>query len=336
MRVQDLIKNLPNVALRQFAKDSLIDEIVLTNNIEGVHSTRREIDGVLKSLESGNKKKRFFGLVNKYHMISKEQISLNTCADIRRIYDELVRNEVEADDPTNLPDGTVFRKDLAEVTSQTGKVIHKGVYPEKEIISSMDKALTILNGSRPAIERIAIFHYLFGYIHPFYDGNGRVSRFISSYLLSEKLSNDLIGYRLSYTIKENISNYYKAFKICNDEKNKGDITPFIVVFMDIIYKSIENLYVALCKRWEALIKYTSKMEKIECFSNKALNSLAYVLIQARLFSENGITKTELAKNLEISSSTLNNRLDIIRKKGYVTEKTIGHSLYFEFNLDTLE
>ena len=51
--------------------------------------------------------------------------------------------------------------------------------------------------------RIAVFHYAFGYIHPFYDGNGRTSRFISSYLLSQRLE-DLVSFRLSYTIKLNI------------------------------------------------------------------------------------------------------------------------------------
>lgn len=84
----------------------------------------------------------------------------------------------------------------------------------------MNKALAILNDkSIECVFRISIFHYLFGYIHPFYDGNGRTSRFISSYLLSKEFES-IIGYRMSYSIKENINDYYKAFKVCNDPKNK--------------------------------------------------------------------------------------------------------------------
>ena len=97
--------------------------------------------------------------------------------------------------------------------------------PESRIIETVEQSLSVLNDNDIDIFiRIAVFHYLFGYIHPFYDGNGRTSRFISSYLLSRELT-PLIGFRLSYTIKENISKYYKAFEVCNDPHNKGELTP---------------------------------------------------------------------------------------------------------------
>lgn len=119
----------------------------------------------------------------------------------------------------------------------------------------MNKALAILNDkSIECVFRISIFHYLFGYIHPFYDGNGRTSRFISSYLLSKEFES-IIGYRMSYSIKENINDYYKAFKVCNDPKNKGDLTPFIIMFTDIIDDSLHKLVYALEKRLEQLTHY---------------------------------------------------------------------------------
>ena len=46
-----------------------------------------------------------------------------------------------------------------------------------------------LNGDNiNSIIRISIFHYLYSYVHPFYDGNGRINRLISSYYISKKCS----------------------------------------------------------------------------------------------------------------------------------------------------
>lgn len=340
-KVQVLKETLPGVALNQFANKCLIDEILLTNDIEGVYSTRKEIRIIVnESAEIGNshtkKDKRFYGLVKKYLMLGRKKLDLDTCMDIRKIYDELVLPEILLENPHKKPDGRIFRKDLAEVTTSTQKVIHKGVYPEEKILDYMDSALGLLKDeSIPSLIRISIFHYLFGYIHPFYDGNGRTSRFISSYLLSEQLDS-IIGYRLSYTIKENISEYYEAFKICNDVKNKGDITPFIIAFLSIVNKALEKLYEALYDRKSLLDKKIKAINAIELFSNDDMYKLCRYLVEAALFSKEGISKKELSNLLDISETTLRKRLGIINQKGFLIEKHIGRYKYFMFNTDKLE
>ena len=133
-----LSSQLPSAAITQFAAKSLVDEIILTNDIEGVYSTRKEINLILNDVKKRNSRKRFEGLVAKYKMLSRTEISLNNCEDIRRIYDELVLSEVVEDDPDNMPDGVIFRKEIAEVTTSTQKVIHKGLYPEEKIPDYME------------------------------------------------------------------------------------------------------------------------------------------------------------------------------------------------------
>ena len=48
--VRALSAQLPDIAKEQYSRKCLIDEIVLTNKIEGVHSSRKEIGEVLDML----------------------------------------------------------------------------------------------------------------------------------------------------------------------------------------------------------------------------------------------------------------------------------------------
>ncbi|MBE6746997.1 MAG: Fic family protein [Ruminococcaceae bacterium] len=322
------IKNeLPPAALVQFANKCLIDEIKLTNDIEGVYSTRKELSDVLYEMDGKAKKKRFYGLLNKYKMlISDTEFSLNTSTDIREIYDDLVLKEIAEECADNIPDGEIFRKDAAEVTTATQKVIHKGAYPETKIIQLMEQSLNILNQKDiPALIRISVFHYLFGYIHPFYDGNGRTSRFISSYLLSKDFE-FLIGFRLSYTIKAHIKEYYEAFKECNDEKNCGDLTPFIIMFLNIILESFQNLYEALEKRSNLLLTFSDTING-NSYISEDLKAFALILTQTSLFSSEGITKKQLEAELEISESTVNKRLAKLREAGLLIEEKCKPAKY---------
>lgn len=175
--IAQLCYTLPGAALNQFTQRCLIDEIVLTNNIEGVHSTRKEISSILSDLQKQNKRRRFVGLVKKYDtLMTLDNIPVNNSSDIRAIYDDIFYDEIQSTNPDSLPDGKIFRSNSVSVYSATGKEIHIGLMPESEIISVMNKALDFLNNSSiNGILRIAVFHYLFGYIHPFYDGNGRTS-----------------------------------------------------------------------------------------------------------------------------------------------------------------
>ena len=334
-KIKDLCNKLPGVAIQQFANRCLIDEIVQTNYIEGVHSSKREIGDILIEKNINSKNKRFYGLVSRYCMLSSgSNISIKTCSDIRAIYDELVSYEIKEDDPDNLPDGIIFRKEHVSITTSTDKVIHHGSYPEKNIIANMDKALAILNDSSiNCMFSIAAFHYLFGYIHPFYDGNGRVSRFISSYLLSKNL-HYLSGYRLSYTIKENISSYLKAFDLCNQEVNRGDLTPFVKMFLEIVEKSMKQLEAALTKRYRKLTMYSEIIDK-NLDLNAKQSQFCFYLLQAALFSSDGISTSDLTDCLEISSSTTLKRLSFFKNSNLLKEKKIGHSKFYMLDLDRL-
>lgn len=344
--VQRLSARLPGVAKEQYAKKCLIDEIVLTNKIEGVHSSRQEIETVLDTLENQSKKAgkrdRFLGLVQKYQkLITGETVILETCQDIRDIYDELVLQEVLAEEPKNMPDGKIFRKEITNVCTATEKVIHQGVMPEAYIHELMEKALQLLQNEQiDYLCRICIFHYMIGYIHPFYDGNGRLARFIFSYGIAEHLE-PLLAYRMSETIKENIKEYYAAFEICNDRHNLGDVTPFLLMMLNMILQALSDLKDSLTRKLYSWKEYETLIPELtaDAISQKqyvSLCNLYSILIQASLFSENGITMKELMQTMGSSQNTIKSLLEYVAAHGHLQKQKNGKTYYYQIDLNALD
>ena len=342
---------VPGVAINQFIITCLIDEVKLTNEIEGVHSTRKEIQSVLTDIDSlpkkvkENKEYRLKGLVSKYLLLlqSEKALKLESLQDVRKLYDEFVAPEIGAS-KGELPDGELFRSSGAEVLSKGGRVIHRGVFPEQKIEESMKQALNILNDRdkyNPLVN-IAVFHYLFGYTHPFYDGNGRMSRFISSAYLGRHLTK-IIGLGLSYTIKENITTYYSMFKDTNHPNNKGDVTAFVLEFLLFIKVTLSRILKILEDKLAKLDFYTEKLELLTeaAFSDKE-ECIVYILLQATLFAEDkSMTIKEVyeafidSEQQKVSESNIR---QIIKQlpQDLVQEEKRGRSFYYSINLSTLD
>lgn len=336
--IESISYALPGVALKQYSRKCLIDEIVLTNRIEGVHSSRKEIGEVLDVLENQARSRgqqiRFFGLVNKYlKLTSPEEITLTSCQDVRDLYDEVILDEVIFEDASNRPDGVLFRKNSVSVHSETDKVIHTGLMPESRIMEAMEQALSFLNdGSVYGLFRSCLFHYMIEYIHPFYDGNGRLGRLIFSYGISKELC-PLVAFRISETIKENVNEYYKAFKVCNDHRNLGDLTPFLLMQLNMVRRAMAELKNSLVERQQTWNKYEAYIGEKDY--KKDLRRLYSFLIQAALFSEMGISMRELEANMACSKYTLNKLLTELAPEMTVIKKK-GNCRYYSVDLEKLD
>lgn len=93
--------------------------------------------------------------------------------------------EVAEDDQ---PDGLLFRASSDKIFDQrSNKVVHRGVPKEAAIQEDLLKLISFMNeSSHVYLIKAIVTHYFFEYVHPFYDGNGRMGRFIlTSYLMNK-------------------------------------------------------------------------------------------------------------------------------------------------------
>ena len=189
---------LINTLTMREAKDSSeIENIVTTQDelyialaaqLKNINPQIKEVLNYREALWSG------------YHLIKKRGVL--TSNDISKIQQKIIENNAGIRTQT----GTQLKNVV------TGKVIYTP--PEGEdIIRKLLKNLEVYinlddNGIDPLI-KMAVIHYQFESIHPYYDGNGRTGRIINIlYLVMKGLLDIPILYLSSYIIKEK-EDYYR-------------------------------------------------------------------------------------------------------------------------------
>lgn len=304
--IKELSLQLPGIASSSFFKNLLINEAQSTNETENIRSTKQEIADALN--DKNDKNKKFHGLVSQYVLLDENQpLIFNNVSDFRDIYNYLVADDIEKKD---ILDGDLFRKKGVGVYNEsTGKWIHRNEFTEAEIYEFLTNLRSFYNNDDiPIIYRIIAGHYLFEYLHPFYDGNGRVGRYIVAHMLADHLDK-YTAMTFSYTVNRNQNKYYKAFENASNFYNKGELTEFISDMLDLLLEGQDRVLKQLsdnAEMWNALENGLSKLN----LSNDEFNVLS-ILIQDRVFGSKytkvslnqiceflGITRYRLKKVIE--------------------------------------
>lgn len=300
-KIQQLSSSQPEIANKVYIKYLLINELQSTNEAENIKSTKKEIAAALNNTKNTNK--RFDGLVNLYLLLKNKEIEINTIGDIRWIFDTLVSNEVELQDLSN---GDMFRNKAIGIYDQSkAKWIHRNEFNEREIVEYLTLLLEFIKyDPAPELYKMMASHYIFEYIHPFYDGNGRVGRFI----LAKLLNNELDSYTaltFSYIVNQKKHKYYKAFENASSPYNKGELTHFIEAMLDIVLEGQESVIVALEKNIEMITRLRQALELYDF--NKYEYNVLFVLLQDKVFGSrySRITLKELKNVVGFSRNKIN-------------------------------
>ena len=157
----------------------------------------------------------------------------------------------------------------------------------------------------PLIIKVAVGHYYFGYIHPFYDGNGRTSRFISSMYLSEELG-PIAALSLSQGCNKFTKQYLESFEITNSIINKGEMNYFINSFLDIILEALKAMLLEIKEKFELLKIAIKKIENEPKLKDKSkyYEDFMFILAQNHFFAFNsGMTVKAISEISNLSATT---------------------------------
>lgn len=182
------------IALQEAKDSSEIENIITTKDelYQAISSTQKKYNPEIKevlfyraALYEGFKRIRERGLLSMNDIISLQQILVQNTAGIRK-----------------LP-GTALAND------KTGAIIYTPPQSEEAINSLAINLVNYLNDDEATLFKMAVLHYQFESIHPFYDGNGRTGRIVNIlYLLLKRYLDAPILYLSSYIIK-NKARYYE-------------------------------------------------------------------------------------------------------------------------------
>lgn len=118
----------------------MVNEIIKSNGIEGVHTTKKDI---YNSMES-QKATRFSGIIKKYQQIINENIEkITSPAEIRKIYNDIFEEDI-LKNPDNHLDGELFRKESIHISNGIEN-IHTEDSNEKVIIKHLWDLIEFMN-----------------------------------------------------------------------------------------------------------------------------------------------------------------------------------------------
>jgi len=326
---RQLEQSLSKIAQDELIRSCLVEEVYQTNLIEGVHSTRKEIFRLLEDFAHA-KKDKITSIVNKYRLLLEQGFSpIHSLEDIRHLYDALMEGAITKKDQ---PDGVLFRKDSVMVTDGVTS-LHEGLCPEERINEALGVVLSLLNGKDLSFyERSAIAHYLFEYAHPFYDGNGRTGRYLLSlYALEEKPR--AFAFRIAATIGEKKSKYYRAFKECQDIRNRNDLATFVGQMLDFYVEDYRHLIKGIQENKTEIALWQNKLLSLDL--SKGERKTAAILAEGNVWSVYGVSKSAIASAMNLDERSVQRHLVSLEKKKLALRQKIGRKTYFRLAKESL-
>ncbi len=286
---------------------AMINEAKNSSEIENIITTHDELYKVMSGAKESGPAKEVINyrraLWKGYELVEENGfISINMIVTIQSII------ENSKTGIRRVP-GTVLMNDTTKEVVYTPPTNYEDIM---ELMTNLEKYIN-QDDEIDDLIRLAVIHYQFESIHPFYDGNGRTGRVINIlYLVLKGLLDSPILY-LSKFINKNKHDYYVNLQLVRD---KNDWDSLVLYLLKGIEETSQNTLLVM-KKIVALIDDVKEeiKEKLPKIYSKELVDILFYEFYTKI--------SYVEKGLAVSRKTASSYLIELEKVGILESEMVG-------------
>lgn len=304
-------------SLKELKSIATVQSVGASNRIEGNRMSDEEVDVLLQKIDltklTDRDSQEVVGYFEVLDLIIESYQNINlTESHLKSLHNSLMKysakdqwhkgnykqhsNVVEA----SFPDRT---KQIIFQTTEAGFATENAIRALLDWYNAETEVHSLI--------KIASFVYEFLSVHPFQDGNGRLSRLISTLLLLNKGYKWIQYVSFEHEIESRKNEYYKVLRSCQAQRPNEDVTVWIHFFLNCL----SNIQTQLLTKLQQ-----SGLETQLSLKEKSI----YTIIQNRPNIQSG----EIAIRLAIPAPTVKRILSELLNKGLIVKQGRGRNVSY--------
>ena len=230
----------PQNSAQLYGTQAMEREILSTFTIEQIDTSRSSVRRILSGYAPTNEREqRIYGMKRGLEFIADPSNKINE-ETIYQLYQMVIGAFLPEED--QLLPGQRYRHDHVYIVGD--KLEHTGL-PWNKLAGYMEQLVAFIqqDSSINDLWKAALIHFYLAYLHPYFDGNGRMARLLHLWYLVQQGYSSALFVPLSEYIERSRKKYYDAFSLVEQNARISgvlDVTPFLLYFTEEVYHKLRS------------------------------------------------------------------------------------------------